>query len=413
MDAHDDISNPCYADDFRNLCHVDESPHSCYVGPSGRFIDISGPLYKPTEAAATRKVGAVMKGIKKVLRNGIRYVGWSKRFYAISYGYLQCWSDDCLFAAGEQPDCSFRLDALQQSFLADAVTITLVFGECRILQLKAATSQSAQQWLMAILENVGEMLKEGPYSFPVDWDLSMALRQGLNNTSLMDCPNLVAQFQRLIDHCWRPRVTRDRKHGRVPQGLLVAAVESVQNVNIFRQYQQRRLDMKALPDHHLHGGRLPTEQTASDALTMYALPSALPQLDNSVNERWLFHGTTYDGINGITAHDFCMEKSRAGTMYGHGIYTSDCPTKADEYSEEAGPSGLRGMLLCKVALGNVLYDCKRSPCAAHLRSKMQRCKADSILGDREKAVGTFREFVVFDHNQIYPSFIIWYKHKVL
>ena len=34
---------------------------------------------------------------------------------------------------------------------------------------------------------------------------------------------------------------------------------------------------------------------------------------------------------------------------------------------------------------------------------------DSILGDREKARGTYREFIVFDNNQVYPEYIIIYK----
>ena len=36
---------------------------------------------------------------------------------------------------------------------------------------------------------------------------------------------------------------------------------------------------------------------------------------------------------------------------------------------------------------------------------------DSLLGDREKARGTFREFVVYDKDQIYPEYAIIYRRS--
>jgi len=34
---------------------------------------------------------------------------------------------------------------------------------------------------------------------------------------------------------------------------------------------------------------------------------------------------------------------------------------------------------------------------------------NSVLGDRAKARGTYREFIVYDGNQVYPSYIIEYR----
>lgn len=34
---------------------------------------------------------------------------------------------------------------------------------------------------------------------------------------------------------------------------------------------------------------------------------------------------------------------------------------------------------------------------------------DSVLGDRERCRGTYREFISYDVENIYPEFIIWYK----
>ena len=36
---------------------------------------------------------------------------------------------------------------------------------------------------------------------------------------------------------------------------------------------------------------------------------------------------------------------------------------------------------------------------------------DSVLGDREKCSGTYREFIVFDDDLVYPEFIVKYRHE--
>ncbi|CAK0912235.1 unnamed protein product [Prorocentrum cordatum] len=53
------------------------------------------------------------------------------------------------------------------------------------------------------------------------------------------------------------------------------------------------------------------------------------------------------------------------------------------------------MLLCRATLGRHLY-------TAELQPDPRRCE-DACLR------GTFREFVVFDEDQVYPSYIVRYK----
>ncbi|CAE7737953.1 cpcE, partial [Symbiodinium pilosum] len=96
-----------------------------------------------------------------------------------------------------------------------------------------------------------------------------------------------------------------------------------------------------------------------------------------------------------------------GTLYGKGIYFAECVTKADEYSEEDA-DGYCWMLLCRAALGKVMT-CKDKKPAADI---LDQCKAgsyDSLIGDRWAAVGTFREFILYDSDQVYPAFILRYK----
>ena len=47
-----------------------------------------------------------------------------------------------------------------------------------------------------------------------------------------------------------------------------------------------------------------------------------------------------------------------------------------------------------------------------LRDKVESALSagyDSILGDRERAVGTYREFVVFNNSACYPEYIVLYR----
>merc|ERR1711879_1127795 len=86
------------------------------------------------------------------------------------------------------------------------------------------------------------------------------------------------------------------------------------------------------------------------------------QLEDEPIERWLFHGTNPRALEGIAKSNFDLSRagSGAGGMYGAGIYCAECSSKADEYSEQDA-GGVRGLLLCRAVLGNILYDCAKAP----------------------------------------------------
>ena len=46
-----------------------------------------------------------------------------------------------------------------------------------------------------------------------------------------------------------------------------------------------------------------------------------------------------------------------------------------------------------------------------INSAIRSTKYDSVLADREASVGTYREFVVFSEDLIYPEYIILYKRQ--
>merc|ERR1719446_1394620 len=107
--------------------------------------------------------------------------------------------------------------------------------------------------------------------------------------------------------------------------------------------------------------------------------------DKSMNEWYLFHGTSPAGAKAICSTDFkqLYAGSATGTLYGPGTYFSDSCTKADEYAKE-GESGIRVMLLCRVMGGRVKYTDEVAPDAAELTRSVLQGPYDSIYGDREK-----------------------------
>merc|ERR1712187_321410 len=102
--------------------------------------------------------------------------------------------------------------------------------------------------------------------------------------------------------------------------------------------------------------------------------------------------------------------SNAGTLYGRGIYLAESCSKSDEYTSP-GPDGSRPLLVCRATLGNVYYTDERTPDVNLLERQCGYMskkigKFHSVLGDREKCSGTYREFICFDEGLVFPAYIV-------
>lgn len=128
---------------------------------------------------------------------------------------------------------------------------------------------------------------------------------------------------------------------------------------------------------------------------------------------YLWHGTSPSAVMGIRERGFRKELagSHAGTMFGNGIYFAECSSKADEYAspEEKGLyAGCCAMILCRVVLGRpaTLLASDHAAVAEALEQGH-----DSVIGDRERAAGTYREFVVFSNSAAYPEYAVVYRRE--
>jgi len=282
---------------------------------------------------------------------------------------------------------------------------------------------------------------------------------------------LLALVQLMFDRTFRRVYTRDRFGHPVPQQLRVVHVAEVQNEAQWFDYLTRRetvkseLQSRAGPGQVVPPGCIAeaeTERTLAEAAAIAAVGAVVevpwgtkpgdlvevrsplsgepvrlslepdqppgsefwlqgalaaelpgPPLEPVANEAWLFHGTKPIAANAITSDDFRIDLagSSKGSLYGRGIYLAENSTKADEYSSADRRTGLFTMLLCRVTLGKMYYSDAVQPDARHCEESCIKGEYHSVLGDRRACRGTFREFCVFDEDQVYPNYIVSYSRS--
>lgn len=253
--------------------------------------------------------------------------------------------------------------------------------------------------------------------FPPGWSQGLALqRHGgkfVAKKAITDTDDL-DMFQQLLDLTHKKVYTRDRQGVKVPDGFQLTSAMKVENADKWVDYMTQqeiiRQEISSDPSGFVtYDVDTMTEDTEEIAawLTEFA---GTPPLDANVNEVWLFHGTAGIAADKITSNEFRINLagSNAGTLYGRGIYLADSASKSDEYAQ-ADKSGEFTLLLCRATLGRVYYTDAVVVDPRQCEDKCLKGKYNSIFGDREKARGTFHEFVLFDDAQVYSNYILKYK----
>lgn len=153
----------------------------------------------------------------------------------------------------------------------------------------------------------------------------------------------------------------------------------------------------------------PYEVLTGKAWTNYARNFGIEELAHMCNEWMLFHGTSPAAALAISRSDFRIDLAggSTGTLYGRGTYLAESFTKADEYSKSAG--GEYAMLIVRTLGGHVRYCDEVQPDAEDLTQSCIEGPYDCVLGDRQKCRGTYREFIFFDTENLYPEYILIYQ----
>jgi len=128
--------------------------------------------------------------------------------------------------------------------------------------------------------------------------------------------------------------------------------------------------------------------------------SANTTLDHSVNEVWLFHGTSDEASRGIAKSNFRIPKG-VGGCFGPGAYFAEAAAKSNDYAEAGYIEGCKVLLLCRVTLGSVLK--VEGTDRSAFKKVLENPDYDCVMGKTN-----YREFIVYDMAQIYPEYIMQY-----
>jgi len=212
--------------------------------------------------------------------------------------------------------------------------------------------------------------------------------------------------QGLMDETWKDVTTRDRGYAALQE---FEVVQVLQNASQALQdgYRKRQ---EEITNHYV--------EKLQDVKTVIESWESSLQLarEPKVNEFFLFHGTNPSAAQSICESGFNVDLSGSnkGALYGPGVYLAESSAKADEYAgddKEGIYKGLFAMLLCRASLGNPIVNEEVQPDKEEIHRLLQAHDKHSVVGDREKARGTYREFIVRDGRGVYPAYVIIYRRK--
>jgi len=213
-------------------------------------------------------------------------------------------------------------------------------------------------------------------------------------------------IQDILDGTFKQKATRDRREALASRFVAVACLRS-EHPALWDKFTTRRKQVHGLR-------RDPSglvEPKTSAACTGLAERCAYKG-QNPTGQAFLLHGTSPTSAVSILGTSFKVDLAgkSAGTMFGPGIYLAEASSKADEYARDDASGeykGLYAVLLCRAVVGR--------PCVVEkpgdYSQKVTSGEYDCVLGDREKAVGTYREFIFFHEGSVYPEYAAFYRRE--
>lgn len=259
------------------------------------------------------------------------------------------------------------------------------------------------------------VLHEGEVPFPDYW-MSASRADSVKVQEIIDLPSgAMDEFQQVINRTYKQCWTRDRtRHNptnpKVPSGFKVTAVRRNENSLSWQEYGARRAELLTRLSEEVNETPPLYNQVKSMVAYRDVGGAKADRLAHECNEWYLFHGTSPDNAATIMKSDFRVgcAGSNTGTLYGKGLYFAESITKADEYAK-TDANGNYAVLFCRVLGGNVLYCDSVEPDPEALVTKCISGPYDCVLGDREKCKNTYKEFVLFDSEDVYAEYVIEYK----
>eukprot|EP00931_Biecheleriopsis_adriatica_P073448 TRINITY_DN47730_c0_g1_i1.p1 TRINITY_DN47730_c0_g1~~TRINITY_DN47730_c0_g1_i1.p1 ORF type:complete len:925 (+),score=186.67 TRINITY_DN47730_c0_g1_i1:37-2775(+) len=300
--------------------------------------------------------------------------------------------------------CDFMVDRLGWSFVVCNVCNLGPAGHYREQQL--VFRYDGERRDVPVVRPSNDVLNDAAFhgiKLPSYWKDQEVLRHRKNRAILPCEQDEVEALQQIFDHTFKRILTRDRVYEyqaqtseEMPYRLEVIHAFRSENAELYLKFAERRESYKG-------GWPLKAKTTAvGDTLNNRLLEG----------ESYLAHGTNPSSAMAILKNGFQLDHAgkATGTMFGYGIYLAECVSKSDEYARDDNGGtypGLMAMLMCRCLVGNpyIVQD------AGDAVTTAREQQMDSVIGDRETKVGTYREFVFFDERQVLPEFAVIFRRQ--
>ena len=261
-----------------------------------------------------------------------------------------------------------------------------------------------------IVIDVPPPVKMSSLPLPRFWSES-GKQAGAASHALVACTaDELVELESLVNGTFEYRVTRDRSLlDPLPVRLQIVEAHRAETPGLWERYELHRRSAAA---------RLAKRTSVNEVIPRTAdfaplLNSRVCSSGNVARSHLLFHGSNKLSGLSIMRSGFTQEligtnvpSSKSSPMFGPGIYLAENASKADEYAHD-GPeiNGIYAFVISRAVLGDMFI--AQEP--GDYSGKVLQDEFDSVLGDRVSAVGTYKEFVFFEEQAIYPEYIVLYK----
>ena len=148
------------------------------------------------------------------------------------------------------------------------------------------------------------------------------------------------------------------------------------------------------------------QRSRGQAITAIQIPDH-EVLDASLNEVYLFHGTTPDIATLISRHGFDERVASMNGLYGAGTYFAENSCKSMQYTQSPNSNGEYTIIYSRVLLGHAHHTSQGMKGVRRAPDRVPGVPFDSVVASGGTQV--HREFIVYDRPQTYPEFIIYFK----
>jgi len=194
------------------------------------------------------------------------------------------------------------------------------------------------------------------------------------------------------------------------RGLEIVSASRIENSTMWAQYVTCKQRLENRAQHCVPVNELDGNPSSGHALTMTNMAAfecysviSLANIDLSINEMLLWHGTSEAAASGITKSGFRIPKGSSGShgaRFGNGAYLAENLDKSLDYAP--AKDGVQNILLCRALCGDMYYTENGSMGNAH--EAAAGSGKDAILANPHKSGP--REFILLEECQVYPEFMM-------